>query len=176
MSLENYTPEQLEELALLTKTLAETPETRKEFLRLTKKVKPNMAIPELEVEETTARFAQTYEEKIAAMEAKLAEKDARENLEKRRNALKETGKANSQSDIEEIEKVMLEKGITNHEAAADYWKWMKQSAEPTPSAFGQNALKNFDPTPFMKNPRDAARTEAMKAFDELRKNPRPIGL
>ena len=110
------------------------------------------------------------------MEAKLAEKDARENLEKRRSALKDSGKAQSKEDIEEIEKVMLEKGITNHEAAADYWKWMKQSAEPTPSAFGQNALKNFDPTPFMKNPRDAARTEAMKAFDELRKNPRPIGL
>ena len=176
MSLENYTPEQLEELALLTKTLAETPETRKEFLRLTKKVKPNMAIPELEVEETTARFAQTYEEKIAAMEAKLAEKEARENLEKRRNALLQSGKAKSQEDIAEIEKAMLENGITNHETAADYWKYMKQAAEPTPSAFGQNALKNFDPTPFMKNPRDAARTEAMKAFDELRKNPRPIGL
>ena len=176
MSLENYTPEQLQELAALTKTLAETPETRKEFLRLTKKVNPNMPIPELEVEETTARFAQTYEEKIAAMEAKLAEKDAREALASKRNALKESGKAKTQEDIAEIEKVMLEKGITNHEAAADYWKWMKESAQPTPSAFGQNALKNFDPTPFMKNPRDAARTEAMKAFEELRKNPRPIGL
>ena len=176
MSLENYTPEQLEELALLTKTLAETPETRKEFLRLTKKVKPNMPIPELEVEETANRLASTYEQKLQAMEAKLAEKDARENLEKRRASLKEKGIAQSKQDIEEIEKVMLEKGITNHEAAADYWKWMKQSAEPTPSGFPQNALKNFDPTPFMKNPRDAARTEAMKAFEELRKNPRPIGL
>ena len=176
MSLENYTPEQLEELALLTKTLAETPETRKEFLRLTKRVKPNMPIPELEVEETAHRLAATYEQKLQAMEAKLAEKDARESLEKRRNALKESGKAKTQEDIEEIEKVMLEKKIADHDAAADYWNWMKQTATPTPSAFPQNALKNFDPAPFMKNPRDAARTEAMKAFEELRKNPRPIGL
>ena len=110
------------------------------------------------------------------MEAKLREKEAIEALKDRREALVKKGLAKSEDDIEGIEKVMLEKGITNHEAAADYWKWMKQSAEPTPSGFPQNALKNFDPTPFMKNPRDAARSEAIKAFEELRKNPRPIGL
>jgi len=45
------------------------------------------------------------------------------------------GLIQDESEIEEVEKVMLEKGITNHEAAAEYWQWMKQSAAPTPSGY-----------------------------------------
>ena len=117
MSLENYTPEQLQELALLSKTLAEGKETRKDFLKLTKKIRPDLPIPELEVEETATRLAQTYEDKLAAMEAKLAEKEARETLENRREALMESGKASSKEEIDAIEKVMIEKKIADHDAA-----------------------------------------------------------
>ena len=176
MSLENYTAEQLEELALLSKTLAENKETRKDFLRLTKRVRPDLPIPELEVEDTAHKLASTYEQKLQAMEAKLAEKDAREELSKRRDALKASGKSRSSEDIEAIEKVMLEKGITNHDAAADYWKWMQETATPTPSAFPKPVMQQFDVNGYMKNPVVAAREEAMKAFEELRKAPRPIGL
>ena len=176
MSLENYTPEQLQELALLSKTLAEGKETRKDFLKLTKKIRPDLPIPELEVEETATRLAQTYENKLAAMEAKLAEKEARETLENRRKALMESGKASSKEEIDAIEKVMIEKKIADHDAAADYWKWMQQTATPTPSAFPKPVMQQFDVSGYMKNPVVAARDEAMKAFAELRKNPRPIGL
>jgi hypothetical protein len=41
--------EQTLELAALAKQLAENPETRKDFLRLTKKAKPDLPIPELEI-------------------------------------------------------------------------------------------------------------------------------
>ena len=176
MSLENYTPEQLQELALLSKTLAENKDTRKDFLKMTKKVRPDLPIPELEMEETASKLAETYETKIAAMEAKLAEKDAREDLEVRRRALLESGKASSKAEIAEIEKVMVEKRIADHDAAADYWKWMQQTATPTPSAFPKPVMQQFDVSGYMKNPVVAARDEAMKAFQELRKNPRPIGL
>ena len=47
MSLEDISLEQRDELALLMKNLAEDPATRKEVLRLTKKVRPNLPIPEL---------------------------------------------------------------------------------------------------------------------------------
>jgi len=39
-SLENMSPEQRDELAALMSQLAETPETRKDILRLTKKIRP----------------------------------------------------------------------------------------------------------------------------------------
>ena len=78
--------------------------------------------------------------------------------------------------IEEIEKVMLEKGITNHEAAAEYWQWMNQSAAPTPTGYNPSAIAKFDLNRFMKNPVASARDEASKALQELRRNPRPIGL
>jgi len=176
MSLENYTPEQIQELALLSKTLAEGKDTRKDFLRLSAKARPDITIPELEIEDTANRLAQTYETKIAAMEAKIAEKEAKETLENRRKALMESGKASSREDIEAIEKVMIEKKIADHDAAADYWKWMQQTATPTPSAFPKPVMQQFDVSGYMKNPVVAARDEAMKAFQELRKNPRPIGL
>jgi hypothetical protein len=44
MSLEDLSFEQRDELALLMKDMAENPSTRKEVLRLTKKLRPNMPI------------------------------------------------------------------------------------------------------------------------------------
>jgi hypothetical protein len=43
--------------------------------------------------------------------------------------------AESDADIADIEKLMIEKGIANHETAAEYHSWMKQAAAPTPSQF-----------------------------------------
>ncbi len=50
MSLEDLSYEARDELALLARQLAENPKTRKAFLRLTKEAKPDMPIPELEIE------------------------------------------------------------------------------------------------------------------------------
>jgi hypothetical protein len=85
------------------------------------------------------------------------------------------GLASSDEDIEQIEKVMLENGITNHEVAAGYWDWMKQSAEPTPTGYNPSAVSKFDLNKYYKNPVGAARDEASKALADLRRNPKPIG-
>jgi hypothetical protein len=53
MSLENLSLEARDELAALAQTLAENPETRKDFLRMTKRVKPDLPIPELDIEDYT---------------------------------------------------------------------------------------------------------------------------
>ena len=55
MSLEDLSLEQRDELALLAKQLADNPKTRKELLRLTKEVRPDMSIPELEIEDYTKK-------------------------------------------------------------------------------------------------------------------------
>ena len=176
MSLEDLTPEARDELAMLARQLAENPATRKDMLRLTKKLKPDMPIPELEIEDYTQSAVQKANDRVAQLEARLQERDAMEELNKRRSKLKEKGLIDKDEDIEEVEKVMLEKGITNHEVGAEYWKWMQQSAAPTPTGYNPSAINKFDLSKYWKNPVAGARDEAAKALNELRKNPRPIGL
>lgn len=178
-SLEDMAPEARDELALLARRLAENPATRKEFLRLTKKATPDLPIPELEIEDTVYAATNQAHARVEQLEQKLREKDAMEELNRRRQSLVKKGKVSDESEIEQVEKIMLERGITNHETAADFHKWMNEQAKPTPSTFSRNVLDDTARntlSSFWKNPQHAARDEASKALMELRRNPRPIGL
>ena len=119
MSLENLDDTARDALASLTQMLSENPSTRKEFLRLTKKVKPEMAIPEIDIEETIEKSHHATDRRVQELEAKLREKDALDDLNSRRQKVIKRGLA-KEDDIPEIEKVMLEKKIADHEAAAEY--------------------------------------------------------
>lgn len=176
MSLENLSLEAKDELAALAQTLAENPETRKDFLRMTKKVKPDLPIPELDIEDYTHRAVSQSEQRVQALEAKLREKEAIEELQSRRNSLMKKGLISNESEVSDVEKIMLERGITNHETAAEYHQWMKQAAVPTSTGYNPSAVKQFDLNKYWKNPISAARNEAQNALNDLRKPQRPIGL
>ena len=176
MSLENLSLEARDELAALAQTLAENPDTRKDFLRMTKKVKPDLPIPELDIEDYTNRAVNRSENRVQALEAKLREKEAIEELQKRRQSLMKKGLISNESEVSDVEKIMLERGITNHETAAEYHQWMKQAAVPTSTGYNPSAVKQFDLNKYWKNPVSAARNEAMNALNDLRKPQRPIGL
>lgn len=176
MSLENISLEARDELAALAQQLAENPSTRKEFLRMTKKVKPDLPIPELEIEESTHAAVSKAEQRVQQLEAKLREKDALAELDKRRQALIKKGLIASEDEVKDVEKIMLERGITNHETAAEFHQWMKQAAVPTSSGYNPQVINKFDLNKYWKNPVGAARDEAMKALGDLRKPTRPIGL
>ena len=176
MSLEDMSFEQRDQMALLMRELSDNPETRKEILRLTRKVKPGLVIPELDIEEHTHTAVSAANRRVEELEAKMREKEALEDLQKRRMSLIKKGLIQDESEIEQVEKIMLDKGITNHESAAEYWDWMKQSAVPTPTGYNPSAVAKFDLGKYYKNPVMAARDEASKALNELRRNPRPIGL
>ena len=176
MSLENLSLEARDELAALAQTLAENPETRKDFLRMTKRVKPDLPIPELDIEDYTHRAVSRSEDRVQALEAKLREKEALEELQNRRQSLMKKGLISNESEVGDVEKIMLERGITNHETAAEYHQWMKQAAVPTSSGYNPSAVKQFDLNKYWKNPAAAARNEAMNALNDLRKPQRPIGL
>lgn len=177
MSLEDISLEARDELALLAKQLSDNPETRKEFLRLTQRVKPNMVIPELQLEDFTNKKVNQAEERVMQLENKLREKDIREHLESKRRALKANGIARTDEDIQEIEKIMLEQGITSHDTAAQHWEWMKQAATPTPTGYNPNIINKFDLSKYWKNPQGAARNEAATALQEIRNQGRkPIGV
>ena len=175
MSLENYSPEAIEELAALSKRLSENPKTRKSFLRLAKEVNPDIPMPELEMEEMVNERTTAAEKRVTDLENQLRAQQVRDELNRRRNKLKESGFAQTDDDILEIEKLMTEKGIANHETAADYWRHMKQAAVPTPG-YPQPVMSRMDVKGYMKNPVAAARENAAAALAELRKNPKPIGL
>jgi hypothetical protein len=175
MSLENLSVEAQQELAMLAKTLAEDPKTRRSFLQLTKQVRPDVPIPEIEIEERTNSVLQQAEDRVKSLEDKLRAKEAREELTKRRDTLVKKGLVESEDEIKEVEKIMVEKGIANHETAAEYHSWMKQAAAPTPSQFPQPVMSKFNTKDFMKNPVGAARDAAHAALSEFRKNPKPIG-
>jgi hypothetical protein len=176
MSLENLSLEARDELAQLAQTLAENPDTRKDFLRMTKRIKPDLPIPELDIEDYTHRAVSKSEERVQALEAKLREKEALEELQSRRQSLMKKGLIANESEVGDVEKIMLERGITNHETAAEYHQWMKQAAVPTSTGYNPSAVKQFDLNKYWKNPAAAARNEAMNALNDLRKPQRPIGL
>jgi hypothetical protein len=176
MSLEDVSYEARDELASLARKLSESPETRADFLRLTKKVRPDVSMPELDIEDRTNSLLQRSEARVASLEAKLHERDAIEKLEKRRSDLMQNGFVSNRAEIQEVEKIMIEKGITNHEAAAEYHKWMKQAATPTPTGYNPSPMKQFDLSAFRKNPVQAAREVAAQAMTEFRRPARPIGL
>jgi hypothetical protein len=176
MSLENLSLEARDELAALAQTLAENPDTRKDFLRMTRKVKPDLPIPELDIEDYTHKAVSRSEDRVQALEAKLREKEAIEELNNRRQSLMKKGLISNESEVSDVEKIMLERGITNHETAAEYHQWMKQAAVPTSSGYNPSAVKQFDLNKYWKNPAAAARNEAMNALNDLRKPHRPIGL
>ena len=175
MSLEDMSFEQRDQLALLMRELSDNPATRKDVLRLTKQLKPDLVIPELDIENTTKSYVDKLEQRLMERDAKDREQDAVRDLEARRNKLMKKGFVQNEEDIHEVEKIMLEKGITNHESAAEYWQWMKQSATPTPTGYNPSAVSKFDLGKYYKNPVGAARDEASKALQELRQNRRPIG-
>jgi hypothetical protein len=176
MSLENLSIDARDELAALAQQLAETPSTRKRFLRMTKEIKPDLPIPELEIEESTNKALSLAEQRVQSLENKLREKDALDDLQRRRNAIKAKGLVSTEDDIKEVEKIMLDRGITNHETAAEYHQWMKQSATPTPSGYNPQIIQKMDLNKYWKNPVTAARNEAVSALQELRRPNRPIGL
>jgi hypothetical protein len=176
MSLENMSFDERDSLAELSKKLADNPKTRKAFLRLTKEVNPELTIPEIEIEDSTSSALLKMQNENDSLRNKFREREALDDLEKRRNNLMKKGLAKSDDDVAAIEKVMLEEGITNHEAAARHWAWMQQAAAPTPSQFHTNVAKNqgWDLSRFSKNPIGTARDVAHEALAELRKN-KPIG-
>ena len=71
MSLEDVSIEQRDELASLAKRLADNPATRKEFLRMTQRINPDMVIPELQLEDYTEKKVNDAEARVMQLENKL---------------------------------------------------------------------------------------------------------
>lgn len=178
MSLEDLTPEARDELAQLSRTLSEREDTRDEFLTLVHKAKPEVPIPELRIKARADAVLAQAQSAVSSLESRLMERDARDELNSRRANLIKKGLVRDDSEVAEVEKVMLEKKIPDHETAAEYWKFMKEAAVPTPTSFRPNVFDQGTKDRFAnywKNPAMAARNEAANALNDIRSGKIKLG-
>ena len=171
VSLEGLSPEAIADLAIVAKNLSDNPKTRKQFLGLMKTVDPTVNIPEIDIPQQLNGVLAEGLKRLQAMENKQNERDLRDNIKERRNAIVRTGIV-SEAEVPEVEKLMLEKGISSHETAAQFFASQKKSAVPTPGQFGQPLMPKPDMKAMGGNINQWARSEASTAMAELIKNRR----
>jgi hypothetical protein len=170
-SLENLTPEQLEGLtrskALLDSVLND-PETRKPALRLLKKKNPTLSIPEIDAEEAAAAAIEKERSERQALEAKIREAEARENVRAQREKVVAEGYC-SLDEIPALEKFMLDNEIPNYEKAAKLFKQAKraESAAAAAHVSGDNTLSMPNDKELYRNPTRWARQQAALEIDRI---------
>lgn len=133
MSLEGHSDEEIRAVADLALQMSRNPKTRYGFLALTKQINPDAAIPEIDIANAMAERFKPSMDKLQELEKAEEERKLREKREaQRREALQVNGI--SESDIDDIEKLMLEKQIPSHKTAAEFMAAQRKMAEPTPAA------------------------------------------
>jgi vacuolar-type H+-ATPase subunit I/STV1 len=145
MSLEGKTAEEIEKLALFANAIL-TKDTRKDALKLAKRVDPNFKAPELEIDERLEEATAKQDEKLKDLQKELLAERIERNRDEKARQLKEQG-----YDIVAVEKVMTDNGISNYESAV---KFMKGEAALAPAA-----------------PRQETGTSLPANFKEIAKNP-----
>ena len=147
ISLEGLSPEAIQGLALTAKSMLENPKTRGRALGLVKEVDPSQNIPEIDL---PAQFSTMLDEERTArkkIEDEVRDDRIRREVNERRNIIK--GKGIAEADVEKVEKLMTERGIVNHETAAEFYLAQQKMAEPTPpamAAYQPLELPKFDLT------------------------------
>ncbi len=171
-SLEKYSIDQIAGLVGLVETAMSNPDTRKDFLSLVKKSNPSLAIPEIDARSAVESELAKEREARQALEAKFAEKEAKENVERQRKAVQEKYNFND-DDMTQVEKIMLDEKIPSYDFAARYLKSSRQVADTTynHTAYKTNQLPSDevwkDGFGNQGKLNQIARSEAQKALSEI---------
>jgi hypothetical protein len=169
ISLEGLSAEQITGLASLAKGLGDNPKTRKDFMRLVKSGNPDLSIPEVDLPDEIMSRIETEAKKREALEAQLLEASVREQVRERRELLKRQ-KNLSDAQVEDVEKMMVEKGISNHDTAAEFYLSQQRLAEPTPSYATPKKLEvpALDQLRKGASMREVMETAAHQAIDDMK--------
>ncbi len=172
-SLEGLTPEQIEEAADMYRSIVTNPKTREAALRASRVVNPSLTIPDLDLKDAAMHEFKTRDEKIAAQDMKILAMESERRIERQRLALKEKGF--EQTDVDAIEKLMVDRQIPNYDTAAEFYANSKKLAEPTPDPHRDPAPRQFQMPDMLgaaKGGRQSlnrtARDTAATALDEIR--------
>lgn len=114
----------LKDLSELTLKIANDPKTRKKFVGIVKEIDPSRRFPDVEQDDLRAEFK-------ASLEADKQEREAEKvkaRLEGQKSALRSRY---DEKAIDEIEKLMEKKGISDYEDGAILYGATLQAAKPT---------------------------------------------
>lgn len=118
-----------------------SPDYREIYLREYKKKNPNAIVPELEVRDEIKKAKETTNEEIKKLREEIAKTEFDRKLEaKRQRALAIIG--GDEKDLEKLEKMMVEDGISDYEKAAKYFNYERKMAEPDMGA--GEPIKKFE--------------------------------
>lgn len=132
ITLEGLTPEAVQGLALTAKSMLENSKTRGRALALVKEVDPSQNIPEIDL---PAQFTTMLdEERTARKKIEDEVRDDRIRREVNDRRAKIVAKGIAEADVEKVEKLMTDRGIVNHDTAAEFYIAQQKMAEPTPPA------------------------------------------
>jgi hypothetical protein len=132
ISLEGMSSEAIQGLAQLAKGLSDDPKTRGRMLALVKERDPTMSIPEIDIPEQFNTLLATERDARVKIENKMRDDDIRREVREKRDTI--MGRGISAAEVVEVEKLMTERGIINHDTAAEFYLAQKQMAVPTPPA------------------------------------------
>ncbi len=130
-SLDGYSTEEVAGMASTYEALLKNPETRELALRLTKKVDPNLSVPEIDLKDQARAAFQETNKKIESLEDQIRKSDARDRIERERKALRDTGL--NDDDVAAVEKMMVTEQIPSYGTAAKLYRAERELAAATPS-------------------------------------------
>ena len=171
MSLEGKTVEEIQALAELANELASDPKTRQHFLHLTKMANPNTSIPEIDIPANMRAAMIEPLKQLDALTRRQEERDLQDSIMVRRQEM--MAKGVRADEIQKLEKLMVDKGIANHDTALEHLRMSERAAAPTP-AVGLPGVRRYE-TPKMPDMKEFqgdgkafAYNAAYSVIDELR--------
>lgn len=164
-----------EQSDLLLAQLANNPATREETLRLVKKLRPALSIPEIDAKDAVLVTVETSNKRIEALEQQLQTREIHDRIRNMRETTKTKYKLD-ESDLAGVEALMVdpEAPISNYDAAARVYLASRQAAVPNAAAMGAPTF-DMPAMDIWKNAKGNSQaadkigiTEAFKALKEFR--------
>lgn len=151
----NYTHDQLQQIANLKDLIDSDPEARegmqRHLLRIGKQRNIAFAFPDVQAKDAANAAAEELLKpqaaKIAELEKKLLEREARDSVESKRDSIRALGA--SEQEIEAVEKLMVDKSMyfENYVEALEYFRYKNRPLTPSgrESAFTRRYPGETDP-------------------------------
>jgi len=134
---------------------------RMKVLRVLKDASPNTVLPEIDSEDRLTAALSPLREENRKLREDIDKRTTEGLLKEKRNAIKARGLS-----VDAVEKIMLEKGITNHESAAEFLALNGQPAIPATSRSWDKSAKVPTNEGLKLDPKAWAREEAARVLDE----------
>lgn len=140
-------------------------ETRREFIKLVKKIDPSRSFPDVEMQD----LREEMESKFAEEETKRQANATKKRMEDQRQALIDSGRF-TEDDVKKIETdVMQTKGITDYDTAAILYGAQHAPAKAAPEISSGGTWTLPDNKGLRENPGKWARDQAFASIADIQR-------